>query len=124
MRETLAKDKEKDRSGCTNSRKNCAEGEVVSLAAVFRLVTQRCVTSLKTAARETKGEEMFNNIEDVCHLDKSFVRPQSCDRFKPVCPAGAWLSYVHATVADIQEIRLTGKLGRLLLRRREGTRVA
>ena len=22
---------------------------------------------------------------DVCHLDKSFVRLQSCNRFKPVC---------------------------------------
>ena len=37
---------------------------------------------------------------DFCHLDKSFVRPQSCDRFKPVFLAGAWLSHVDATVAD------------------------
>ena len=29
---------------------------------------------------------------DVYHLDKSFVRPQSCDHFKPVCLAGVWLS--------------------------------
>lgn len=37
---------------------------------------------------------------DVCHLDKSFVGPHSCDRFKPVCLTGAWLSSVDATVAD------------------------
>ena len=36
---------------------------------------------------------------DVCHLDKSFVRPQSCNRFKPVCLSGAWLCHVDATVA-------------------------
>ena len=47
---------------CTTSR------ELVSLAAVFSLVTQRsspeerCVTSLKTAARESSRERMLRDI--------------------------------------------------------------
>ena len=49
---------------------------------------------------------------DVCHLDKSFVRPQSCNRLKPVC-----LGYLMWT----QQWSI---IGRLLLRTGEGTPVA
>ena len=39
-------------------------------------------------------------LTDVCHLDKSFVRPQSCDPFKHFCLVGAWLSHMDATTAN------------------------
>ena len=53
--------KERKRS---ESELDLAAGQIVSFAAVFRLVTQRsslpgeerCVTSLKTAAKETTGQ--------------------------------------------------------------------
>ena len=72
---------------------------------------------------ECAAKEYLQRI--ICHLDKSFVRPQSCNRFKPVCLAGAWLSHVDATVADNGYTGdRRGKLGRLSLKTGEGTTVA
>ena len=59
------------------------DGKEYKFLGVLESVTQEDKLVLECTAKEY-----------LRRMDKSFVRLQSCDRFKPVCLAGAWLPHV------------------------------